>query len=821
LRLSLAIGLLSGAAIACQLLLMRLLSIIQWHHFAFLVISLALLGYGASGAFLTILRQPLVRRFAVVFPLLAVLFGLSSVGCFTIAQRVRLNPLEVMWDPRQLVTLAVVYLLLAVPFFCAGAAIGLALMRFDESLHKIYRADLVGAACGAVTAIVALYALPPETCLRLTGFLGWLAAAVAATVTGNAPHSQDRRNSAAVGPGRVGHPPGQRRAAAVVLLAAGIGIAVAWPATWLEPRMSEYKAKRKALTVSGAKVVAERSSPLGAVAVLRSPQVPFRIAPGLSLRFRGRVPEQMVVFSDGEVAAIVDRKPGDVAALAYLDHLPAALAYDLLERPRVALVWTGGGSAVAMALRQKASEIHLVETDPQVLGVVAEELGEFTGDLYGDRRVHLHGVAPRGFFATDQPPFDLIWLQLPAGSSPAAHALRESYTETVEAVELLMDRLNDGGVLAIGGEIDAPPRASLKLLATVSVALERARLEPRRRVAAIRSWNSFVVLVKPVGWTAADRDVIRTFCTERSFDLVYYPGMSESEANRFSLLPEPALFRAAVALLGPDRARFIDGYKFDIGPATDDRPYFFHFLRWGTVGELMALRARGGAALVDWGYVLLLATLVQAALAGLVLILLPLWVIKRRTTSRGAGRVGSYFLCLGLAFLFLEIAFIQRLTLFLADPLRAAATVLTGFLFFAGLGSGASRRLERTWTQWALWAVLAGIVALAIFYLLVLPPLFRAGLGLSTGLKIPAALLAIAPLAFLMGMPFPMGMRRVAVVRRDLVPWAWGVNGWASVLAAVLATLLATHFGFTAVIGVSCVLYFLAALMAPRRVTVL
>jgi hypothetical protein len=801
---------------------MRLLSIIQWHHFAFLVISLALLGYGASGTFLTLLQRPLLRRFPAAFPLLAVSFGVSAVGSFVVAQRLRLNPLEVMWDPFQFASFASLYLLLAVPFFCAGAAIGLALMRFEGSIHAIYRSDLVGAACGAVTAIVALYLLTPETCLRLVGLAGWLAAAVALTGRGGAPGFRSDRLEGGHTDGGVSDSVdtsrrGWQRAVIAMLLLAGIGVSFAWPGSWLAPRMSEYKAQRKALTVPGVEVLAERSSPLGAIAVLRSPRVPFRVAPGLSFAFTGTVPEQVLVFSDGEIAAIVDQKPVDGRSLAYLDHLPAVLAFELLERPRAALVGTGGGSAVTLALRQQASEVHLIEADPRVLEVVAEDLEELSGDLYGNPRVKLHGVASRSFFAGDRKPFDLIWLQLPAGASPAARALRESYTETVEALALLLKRIGDGGLLAIGGDIDAPPRASLRLLATLSKALEQERLEPEASIAVIRSWSSFMVLVDPDGWTDAELDVVRSFCAERSFDLAYYPGMSESEANRFNLLPEPALFRGATALLGPDRDRFIESYKFAIDPTTDDRPYFFHFLRWRTLGELMALRARGGAALMEWGYVLLVAAAVQAALAGLVLILLPLWVMRRRLRSPGAGRVGTYFLYLGLAFLLLEIAFIQRLTLFLADPLRAAATVLAGFLFFAGLGSGASRRFELRWGPRALPAVLVGVAALALLYLLFLPPLFRAGLGLSIWIKTPAVLLVIAPLAFLMGMPFPLGLRRVARTHHRLVPWAWGVNGWASVLAAVLAALLAVHVGFTAVIATGCVLYLLATLVQPAQ----
>ncbi|MCZ6725803.1 MAG: SAM-dependent methyltransferase, partial [Acidobacteria bacterium] len=373
----------------------------------------------------------------------------------------------------------------------------------------------------------------------------------------------------------------------------------------------------------------------------------------------------------------------------------------------------------------------------------------------------------------------------------------------------------DGGILAADGELSAPPRASVKLLATAAEALERSGLAARERIAAIRSWSRFLVMVKRTAFTRGEIAAIRTFCAERSFDVVYYAGMPESEANRFNLLDQPVLFRAAQALIGPSRQEFVRDYKLHVAPATDDRPYFFRSFRWRSLAELLRLRTRGGAALVEWSYILLVAALAQAVLAGLVLILLPLWLIRRRSIA-GASRVGLYFLCLGLAFLFLEIAFIQHLTRFLAHPLLAVAVVLTGFLFFAGLGSGASQWLERRWPRAPIRLAVGAIVLTVLLCVALSTVLFTRCAAWSPWLKVPLALLAIAPLAFFLGMPFPLGLRRVAAEQPDLVPWAWGVNGWASVLSAVLATLLAVHLGFTAVVVVACGLYVVAGLAAPH-----
>ena len=229
---------------------------------------------------------------------------------------------------------------------------------------------------------------------------------------------------------------------------------------------------------------------------------------------------------------------------------------------------------------------------------------------------------------------------------------------------------------------------------------------------------------------------------------------------------------------------------------------------------MFALRKVGGAALIEWGYLILIATLLQAAIAGLVLILLPLALVERRWPAGTGPRMGAYFLLLGLAFLFIEMAFIQKFILFLSHPLYSVAVVLSGFLVFAGVGSALSEPLARKLEANGRSAVVcaAGAIALlTLIYTFLLPWVFRWGIGYADGVKIALSIALIAPLAVAMGMPFPLGLKRVAETAPDFIPWAWGINGFASVMSAVLATLLAIEFGFTFVLMLALVLYAIAA----------
>jgi spermidine synthase len=790
-----AVFLVSAAALAYELLLMRLLSIVQWHHFAYMIISLALLGYGASGTFIALFRRFLERHFLRVWSLVAALFAAAMVACFALGQRVPFNALAIVWEPRQFLYLTTLYLVFFVPFFFAALCIGLAFTCSRAQIGRIYFFDLFGAGIGALGVVGALFVLTPQEAVRVFSGIALVASALAAFAA------------------RSRYLFGTPLAGAVLLLAL--------PASLLELRMSPYKGLSEALQTVGTRVLGGYSSPLGLLTVVESPRVPFRHAPGLSFATRFEPPEQLALFTDGESFSTITRFDGDFGELGYMQDMTSALPYRLLERPRVLVLGAGGGSDVLMALYHGASRVDAVELNPQTVRLVAETFAGFTGALYDRPRVAVHVAEARGFVARSEDEYDLIQISLLdsfAASGSGVQSLSESYLYTVEALQEYLAHLAPGGVLSITRWLNLPPRDSLKLIAAAAEALRRSGApDPDKRVAMIRSWNTATILVRNGAFTPEAIRIIRSFASSHSFDMAWYPSMPASEANRFNLLPEPWLYRGAAALLGREPQRFIDRYKFYIAPATDDRPYFFRFYKWSAFEEVMGLRAHGGAGLIEWGYLILLATVVQAAIAGAVLILLPLILIRPEWPQRFGRRMGVYFFLLGLAFMFVEIAFIQKFILFLSHPLYAVAVVLAGFLLFAGLGSAwTAHRLRSGSHRISVGATVAVIGAVAAIYLAALPSLFDRFLGLADGVRIAISLLLIAPLAFAMGMPFPVGLAKVAREAAAFIPWAWGLNGFASVLSASLATLLAIEFGFTAVIVAALALYAGAALVIPR-----
>lgn len=796
-----SVALLSATALAYEVLLVRFLSIIQWHHYAYMIISLALLGYGASGTFLAIFQNKLLQYFRVSYISNIALFGLSSLLCFMFVQGLSFNPQELLFDRKQWGILTAIYLILSIPFFFAANAIGLALIQFRQKLSHIYAADLVGAAFGSLAIVLLLFVVFPTMALRILSALGLGAALLAVCEI-------------------------KLRARRVyVLLLSLFMIPVLIPASWIQLNASPYKDLTQTLRISGTRIVEQRSSPLGLISVVESTRIPLRHAPELSLNALTEPPPQLGLFIDGNGPSAITQLANDKTNLNYLDFMTSALPYHLKQTDKLLVLGAGGGTAVLQGLQLGAKQIDAVELNPQVIDLVREQYGDYAGNIYKDERVQLINKEARGFLSANDKPYDLI--QLPIldsfnASATGLFSLSEDYLYTTEAFKLYLQHLAPDGYLLINRWIKMPPRDTLKVIATAIAALKQQGVSDiEQRLVVIRGWQTSAVLIKNGPYTTEELQAVRTFCQQRSFDVAYLPDITADETNRFNILSEAYYYQATKALLANAAEQFLDNYKFKLTPATDDQPFFFQFFRWRSFKEIIGLYGRGGAGLIDTGYLVSIATLGQAFLASLILILLPLAYYQRQqqqakpTMSRT--RVLIYFTALGLAFLFIEIAFIQKLMLFLHHPLYAVAVSLTAFLLFAGLGCAYSERLNNNNDQAAgIVMPVSIILLLCLLYLLALDKVFAMLLQLPDAVRIMISIIVIAPLAFCMGMPFPKGLAQLGQQSPDLIPWAWGINGCASVISAVLASVIANHFGFNSVIAIAILLYLIAALSFPR-----
>ena len=785
----LSVALISCAALGLEILLMRLFAIVQWHHFAYLAVSLAMLGYGAAGTARAILGARLHAHFSRVFAVSAILFALTAPAAFLIAQAVPFNALETLWDTRQWLWLALQYLVLFVPFFFAAFCLCLAFSRFGSQSHRIYGADLWGAGAGALLALGLLFILPPQRVLLLVASLGLAAAGLAWS------------------------PP--RHWVGGMLLLAALALPWAIPNTLLALQPAPYKSLSQTLLVTDTTVKLEKHSPLGQVTVVESPGVPLRYAPGLSLTATREPPPQLGVFVDGEGPAAITQFNGEWEPLTFLGQMPSAMPYQILKRPSVLVLGAGTGMDVLQALYHEAAQVDAVELDANMAALVEQDYAAFAGQLYHLPQVRLHVAEARSFVAGSPARYDLMVLPLAntfGTASAGLYGLAADYLNTVEAFRIYFHHLKPDGILALNRWVQLPPRDLIKLAATAVEALAQEGVaQPALHLALLRGWQSATLLVKRTPFTSYEAAALHDFAEAQAFDLEWAGGRV-AKGIPHHRLDRPYFQEAFAALSGAQQERddFYRRYKFHIAPPTDDRPYFSHFFTWRALPEILQLKERGGLPLVEMGYPVLMATWIQAIVFGALLILLPLWIARRRAMGTGTAnrrRVFTYFCLLGTAFMLLEMAFLQKFVLLLGHPLYAAAAVLTTFLLFAGMGSRFSAKLlgKGDWKV-MIWPV-AGIVLLGVGNLAVLSLLLEVAMGWPMGWRLALGVMLIAPLAFCMGMPFPLGMTRLAGKDTSLLPWAYGVNACFSVMSASLATLLAIEIGFSGVVLLALGLY--------------
>lgn len=803
----LAVALMSAASLGYELLLLRFFSIMYWDHFAHLIISMALLGFGVSGTVLALTQHRLLPCFHRSFFLSSVLFACTLLIATSLAGRLGFNPPEVIWNGGQLGRLAAVFIVATLPFFCVGLCIGLTMRWQAGAVARIYQADLSGAACGALLTMALLFVVRPQDGVRVLALIGLAAALLVRSNNGK-----------------------QREYVGLAVVALLVGL---WPPQWLAPVMSPYKGMAQSLQIPGVRLAQETFSPAGDFAALTSAAVPFRFAPGLSLLAPIAPPEQVALFYDGHPCGAIFRGSGAAGAMDFLRWTPMALPYMMLDRPRVLIVGAGGGGDIWQGLVEQASQIDVVELHRELTHLVIHPFGAFSGDIYSRDQVRLHQGDVRGFLAAATEPYDLIQISpLGTAAPPAAgggQALSAQYLYTVEGMQLALSRLTPRGLLAVTLTLELPPRSAVKMTATMAAALRQldSGNEPARHMAIIRTWNTVTLVASPSPLSPQQQGAVRAFCRSRAFDLDWLPDITVAEVNRINVLERPYLYEAAQEIWQGDQPRQLS--LFNLTPATDDRPWFSHFFRWRSLGTLWAQRTVGAASMLEWEYLLLWMSLAVALSVSLVAIVWPLRPLYRAQQRQGQGTQGHlvralYFAALGLAFFFLEIAFMQQFVLFLSHPMMAMAVVVPSFLFFAGCGSGSAQWLAgRTAACPWVWVrdrpvavATGGIVVVAASYLWLLPLVFRLGAAWPDLLRLLAAILLIGGLAVWMGMPFPLGLQRLGRHHPDFVPFAWGVNGLFSVISAIAATILAVHLGFRVVTLAALGLYLLAVACERR-----
>jgi len=761
----------SAGMLAVEVLLLRLFEFSHWHHFAGLAVALALLGLGTAGTCLALLGERALRWGDGLLVAGMILQAAGLLVVLYLHAGVALRPLLAAWNPRELGLLLLVDLAAFLPFFGAGLVIGQIFARWPAESRSIYAANLLGSGLGSAGASVLLTTMVVEQALVVV--LVALALAVLAFAVGT-------RRLAAIAP-------------ALVLSAAAVFAAASPP----QPAVSDFKALQRVQALPDAKRLDLRPGLRGRLGVWRSDSL--RVAPGLSLAWQGAVPasDALILGSDRmlPLPRRYDAPPAHTRAT--LGSLPLVLRP---EGPVLVL----GSSRWQTPLAASQRGLTWVEPDARVLRIAAER-----GMSERNQRLVVDG--PYRFLSTTRARYSVIAVDIAhAGRDAAA----EDYLMTAQGLRQALQRLRAGGILAVPLQLQVPPRQVARALATLRRALtEAGAADPGAHVALVRGMQDALVLASATPLAPGDITALRHFAERWRFDVAWLGGDSGFEANRFHRLSGPVFRQTAAAVFGdsalPEAARF-----FVTDAASLDRPYFWRSLEWSRAPDLLGDMGQRALSYLDWTLVLTAISLAAVAILAFTLIVAPLGRLPASAGTIGRGSAVAYFGALGLGYMLVEMALFQRAILFFDEPVLAASVVFAVFLVASGIGSAmAPGNADRRAVARIFASVAAGLVLAALALWAFAGPL----VSLSGFLRIALPVACVAALAWTLGRPFPWGLCRLAGQRR-WVPWAWGINGFASVLASAAATLISVEWGQHATLGAGTACYAAAATIAWRWV---
>ncbi|MBN1439425.1 MAG: hypothetical protein JW929_08455 [Anaerolineales bacterium] len=802
--------LLSAATLLFEINLPRLFSVAQFYHFAFMIVSIALLGCGASGTARKVFPAAGKRAPARTLGRLVLAAGAGMLGSFLLINGLPFDSFSIAWDSRQVAVLVLDYLALTEPFFFSGLAVGMLLAMFPHSAGAVYAVNLAGSAAGCLAALAAPTLLGGEGVVVLSAGVSALAAFATAPPgwipgkTAARPPQETRRSRGSA----------DRRillsgAAFLLLIFASADTAARLAGmggfAFLEIRLSPYKGLSYVMQQPGAEILSREWNAFSRIDVVRSPAI--HSVPGLSYRWLGPLPRQDGLLTDGDdLSPIVDPS----ADPAFAAFLPAAPAHRIRPQAEVLILDPRGGLDVLTALHFQAVSVTAVEENS--LAVRAAER------IYGDPHVETVVGSGRSYLRRTLRRFDLIMFSLTASYHPlrsGAYSLAEDYRFTVESFADALRRLKCGGMLVVTRWLQYPPSEELRAFALAVAAMEELGREPRPRIAAWRGYNTATILVKDSPFIPEELTALRESTGALAFDLIYLPDIREEEMNRFNILTESVYFRAFHDLLDADpRADFYAAYPYDVSPPTDDHPFFGHFFKGSQAGAVLAEFGKVWQPFGGAGYIVVLGLLILAVLLAAALLAVP--PILRRTTGADGAESASatareifYFGMIGFGFLLVEIPLIQRFILFLDRPAYAMTAVLFSLLAFSGAGIAVGARLP-------LGRALLALAGILLSAPVLLPMLFSAALGLPLAARFALTVLSLAPAGFLMGVAFPGGIRWALArdPRPERIPRIWTVNGSASVVATVAAALLTLSLGFMRVFLLGALCYAGAGLAA-------
>ena len=745
-RIYLAVASVSCALLITEVTLTRIFSVTLMYHFAFLVLSIALFGLG-SGAIVHFVTDFFRRRAEAFLGWIVLLAAVSLPLCLDVVLRLPVSPY--LWTWINVARLIGTVCVCIVPFFFCGLFLSLFYTHRQELVSRLYSWDVLGAALGASCSLLLIQWIDA---IRVIWIAGCLLLAAALLI---AP---------------------RRRSASLFVSVGGILLVfvLGWTGDWL--RLHYVKGQKEPVLEFSKWNAFSRVSVLDAG-------------------------DRKIVQIDADASTEI--LSGDRHTAEAGEKLLSAitgLVYRLRSNGRALIMGAGGGRDILTARLAGHSAVG-VEINPIIVSdLLLDRYHDYSGKLISQPGVEVFVDEARSFLERTDGQFDVIQgnaVDTWAATSGGSLTLSESYLYTVEAFELYFHRLREDGILTLGRWSFDPPQQTLRLAALAMEAMKRRGIpHPQDKIFLI-SDPSFtqgegtpaVIFVKKLPFSQQELALLRTAAAENGYRSLYGPARQETT-------PFYQLIQA------DDSQNFFDEYPLNVRPPTDDQPFFFFTLNWSDLWSVWKTPEEVRKS--NAGLFILLVTFVVLCVLTSVCFLLPMVVSRQKRRVRLGD--GLFFLSIGIAFMMMETALIQRSIQFVGHPSYAFPTVVCALLLGCAWGSWRSSRVSRdriskVLSRSALLA--AGCVFVGVW---VFPLWLEIGFGWSLWVRFLWLAIPVLGLGTVLGRLLPLGIKSI---RRDEVPWAWALNGVGSVLGTVVAVLIAIQMGFSAVFWCSIGLYLL------------
>jgi len=761
--------------------LLRILSVSDFYHFAFLIVSVALLGFGISGSFLYffINKTKDARLLYIIFSLG---FSVSVIFSFLAINLIPFDSFKIAWEIKQLFYLLVYYIFLISPFFFGGCFIGYVFYNLEKP-SITYFFNLTGSAAGAVAFLFLVPFTGKTAVIIISSILGIISLFILL---------KGKKIKVFV-------------PIAVFFLIIVFILRIFLPQLW-DLNISPYKSLAVILRYPDSELVYTEEDSTTRIDIVESGNI--RSAPGLSLRYQDMPPQQLGLNIDADnLSPVTEYSEGSTE---FLEYMPQSIIFEPgFKYKDILIVEPGGGTDVLASDHFTDSNIYVIQNNKLAVGALKESFSEFNGNLYNRENIRVVSTSVRNFSKITEKKFDLIIISLSENFHPissGAYSLNENYIYTIECIRDLVSITGDNGIIAITRWLQFPPSENLKVLSTLVESLEMGGINNiSGSIYAFRSWSTITTLFKKGSFAPGEIEMLKKKTGELNYDIVYYAGVAESEVNKYNRLDQPLYYKFYKEIIESSRQQrssFYDRYYFNIGPVSDERPYFYNFFKLRQVPDIIRHFGKSTQPFGGGGYLILIAALFISIILSIFLILLPLKIKKIRLSLKGNYPYIMYFLSIGLGFFFIELPFIQKFILILGKPAYSLSMILFSIMFFAGLGSYITGRI-RVDIRW--------IVPALIVYIILFISGFRyfSDFLLSRILwqRFLLTILLVMPAGLLMGMPFPVGMAEVKKKKPGILPWMWAINGCASVIGSIAAVIISLHLGFLVVIAISGVLY--------------